>query len=124
MKAELKSRTEIIQMVNAFYDKVNADDQISHFFNDVIKVDWDTHLPKMYDFWETTIFHKAVYSGNPIKVHQHVNSLSSMDPSHFKRWIELFIETVDELFVGQYAEVAKQRATSIATVMQMKVMTS
>ncbi|MGK0278517.1 MAG: hemoglobin [Litorivivens sp.] len=124
MKTELKSRTEIILMVNTFYDKVKADDQISHFFNEVIKVDWVTHLPKMYDFWETTIFHKAVYSGNPIKVHQNVNSLMRMKADHFKHWIKLFIETVNELFIGEYAEIAKQRAISIATVMQMKVMTN
>ncbi len=123
MKAELHSRTEVIQLVNAFYDKVKKDDQIAHFFEEVIHVDWDAHLPKMYDFWESTIFHKALYSGNPIQVHQKVNALSSMSAEHFQRWIALFTETVDELFSGQNAELAKQRAISIATVMQMKIKT-
>jgi len=40
---------------------------------------------------------------------------------HFQRWIHLFTETVDELFEGNTSELAKQRATSIATVMQIKM---
>jgi len=40
---------------------------------------------------------------------------------HFQKWLLLFTETVDQLFEGEKAELAKQRATSIATVMQIKM---
>ena len=38
------------------------------------------------------------------------------------RWLQLFTSTVDELFEGEKAELAKQRAMSIATVMQLKLL--
>ena len=41
--------------------------------------------------------------------------------AHFDRWLMLFDETVDELFVGQTAHKAKVRALSIATVIQLKI---
>ena len=79
------------------------------------------HMPKMYDFWETTLFHKAVYKGNPMQIHTEVNKKFSMKKEHFHRWLELFNTTVDELFSGENAELAKTRALSIATVMQIKI---
>jgi hemoglobin len=39
----------------------------------------------------------------------------------FDRWKALFLETTDELFEGENAELAKQRALSIATVMEIKI---
>ncbi|MEJ7676618.1 MAG: hypothetical protein WKG06_01825 [Segetibacter sp.] len=40
----------------------------------------------------------------------------------FERWLQLFNKTVDDLFEGEKAELAKQRALSIATVMQIKIL--
>jgi hemoglobin len=34
----------------------------------------------------------------------------------------LFTKTVDQLFEGEHADLAKQRAVSIATVMQLKIL--
>jgi len=38
-----------------------------------------------------------------------------------QQWIKLFNEKVDEIFEGEKAEWIKQRAGSIATVMQIKI---
>jgi hemoglobin len=43
---------------------------------------------------------------------------------HFKQWEKLFTETVDELFDGDNAILAKQRALSISTLMQVKIITA
>jgi len=40
---------------------------------------------------------------------------------HFDRWLLLFKSTVDENFDGEKAELAKQRAMSIATIMQLNI---
>jgi hemoglobin len=40
---------------------------------------------------------------------------------HFDTWLRYFKATVDELFEGERAFLAKERATSIATVMQIKM---
>jgi hemoglobin len=53
--------------------------------------------------------------------HQALHQKSNMTAEHFKRWLQLFNDTVNELFEGDNAEIIKQRALSIATVMQIKI---
>ncbi len=121
MKKDIENREDIILLVNTFYDKVKPDETIGYFFNRVVDVDWEKHLPVMYNFWENIIFHTGGYSGNPMKLHMDLHQRSSMKKEHFNRWIHLFNETVDELFEGEKAEQARQRALSIATVMQINI---
>lgn len=121
MKPDISNRTDIAALINAFYDKVKVNPVIGHFFNQVVKVDWEKHLPKMYDFWEGIVFGTADYSGNPINVHKAVHALHHFSKTDFEEWLRLFRETVDEMYEGEKAELIKQRALSIATVMQLKV---
>jgi hemoglobin len=118
---DIETRKDIELLVDSFYDKVKRDDVIGYFFNDVAKVNWDEHLPKLYDFWETTLFHKALYKGNPIEVHKHLNQIAPLNKNHFEHWVELFCNTVDALFKGNNAEQIKIKAKSIAFVMQLKI---
>lgn len=117
----LTDRSDIQTLVDAFYQKVLNDDLIGYFFTEVIQLDFEKHMPKMYDFWETTLFHKAIYKGNPMQVHKDLNGKSPLKKEHFDRWVQLFLETIDELFEGEKAELAKQRAQSIALMMQIKI---
>ncbi|HRA60694.1 MAG TPA: group III truncated hemoglobin [Bacteroidia bacterium] len=121
MKADIKDRRDIELLINTFYEKVKVDSFIGFFFTDVVKVNWDKHLPVMYDFWESVVFHTGIYDGNPMEKHIDLNKKSPMKMEHFQRWMQLFNETVDELFAGAKADVIKQRAISIATVMQIKI---
>jgi hemoglobin len=120
-KTDIRSREEVITLVDRFYDKVRADDTIGYIFEDIFKVNWETHLPVMYNFWESVLFYTANYTGNPMIIHRQLNNVVNFTPEHFKRWLKLFHATVDENFDGEKAELAKQRATSIATVMQLKI---
>jgi len=120
MLPDITGRADIKRLIDSFYDKVKQDDTIGYIFNDVAKVDWEHHLPIMYDFWEGIIFQKGNYSGNPMSVHIALNQKTPLLPAHFSRWKEIFLETVNELFEGTNAELARQRAVSIATMMQIK----
>jgi hemoglobin len=120
MKTDISNRNDIAMLVNAFYEKVKVS-SIGHFFNDVVKVDWEKHLPKMYDFWEGIVFGSSDYSGNPINTHKQVHAMHAFSKADFEVWLRLFHQTVDEMYKGEKAELIKQRATSIATVMQLKV---
>ncbi|MEP6746201.1 MAG: group III truncated hemoglobin [Bacteroidota bacterium] len=121
MRGDIKNRVDIETLVKAFYEKVKLDPVIGYIFTDIAKVNWGKHLPVMFDFWENTIFYTGSYTGNPMKTHQHLNAIFPLQPVHFKRWNELFIATADELFEGSNTELAKQRAVSISTVMQLKL---
>lgn len=120
MKPDIQNREDVILLVNSFYDKVKADDTIGFIFNDVARVNWEKHLPVMYDFWEAVLFFTGTYEGNPMTTHRKLNDVVKLRPEFFKRWIALFTSTVDENFEGAKAELAKQRALSIATVLQLK----
>ncbi|MEO8770925.1 MAG: group III truncated hemoglobin [Ferruginibacter sp.] len=122
MKKDIESRIDIESMVNEFYDKVKKDLVIGYIFNDVVKVNWESHLPRMYDFWENTILYTGKYEGNPMELHKHIQTLTPLTAEHFAEWNRLFIETVDGMFEGTNATLAKQRALSISTVMQLKIL--
>lgn len=118
---ELNDKEDIAKVINQFYEKVKKDDLISFFFNKVVLVDWDRHLPVMYEFWEQTVFGTGNYRGNPMSIHLKLNQKSPITPEHLSRWVDLFTTTVDELYSGENAERMKQRAISIATIMQIKL---
>lgn len=121
MKKDIENSDDIKLLVNSFYDKVKVDKTIGYIFNDIAKVNWEKHLPVMYHFWENVLFFTGAYSGNPMIAHEKMHKVVGFTSEHFEQWIKLFLQTVDELFEGEKAEQAKQRAISIATVMQIKI---
>lgn len=122
MKNDIESKKEIELLVDTFYIKVKADELIGYIFTDIAKVNWEKHLPVMYSFFENMLFYTGSYTGNPMELHKHINRLYPLTAEHFVRWNLLFNNTVDELFNGDKAELAKQRAKSISAVMQIKIL--
>ncbi|PWS28323.1 sec-independent protein translocase TatC [Pedobacter yonginense] len=121
MKADIENRADIITLVNAFYQKVQQNLTIGPIFTEVVQVDWSHHLPKMYDFWESILFGKAIYKGNPMLTHFAVNQKASLKQEEFNTWKLIFFNTVDELFEGENAQIIKQKAQSIADLMHFKI---
>ncbi|MHA4811128.1 group III truncated hemoglobin [Flavitalea flava] len=120
-KKDIESRQDVQRLIDSFYAKVRMDGTIGYIFNDIARVDWEHHLPIMYDFWEGVLFQKTGYSGNPMVVHNLLNQKSPLRKAHFDQWKKLFLETIGENFEGEKAELARQRAVSIATMMQLKI---
>ena len=46
-----------------------------------------------------------------------------MEEYHFEHWLKIWKETVNELFTGEMAENAKNRAQNIAKIMAFKMKT-
>lgn len=118
---DIETRKDVRLFVDHFYRKVLDDAHIGFIFKDVAKINMDEHMPIMYDFWESTLFQSNIYKGNPMEVHLRLNDKVKLQKSHFEQWLKLFNESIDELFSGEKAELAKTRALSIATVMQIKI---
>lgn len=115
MKPDITAPADIRTLIDTFYDKVQADEMLGYIFNDVAKVDWPKHLPKMYAFWEFLLLGSAdSYRGNPIQPHFDLHAKHPLKAEHFDRWLALFQGTVDELFEGPGANDAKFRAFAIA----------
>ena len=118
---DIQSRKDIELLINTFYEKVKKDDTIGFIFNDIAKVNWEQHLPIMFDFWETLLLDVVSYSKNAMEVHYTLNRKIPLEEKHFQRWLQLFSETVDDLFTGNIATMAKTKAKSIAALMQFKM---
>jgi len=124
VKSDITSREDIELLVNTFYEKVKVNPVIGHIFTEVANVDWDAHLPVMYNFWTSAILGDQSYTGNPMTVHIALSKKTEMTMVHFIEWLKLFSETVDELFVGEMAKETKFRAGNIARLMLHKIETN
>ncbi len=121
MKHDIENIEDVKLLVNTFYGNMKSDDIVGRVFLDIEKVDFDKHLPKMYDFWEMLLFEGSNYRGAPMQPHLRINQHHPLTPAHFDRWLEMFRETVDSLFEGPKAEEAKTKAFNIASTWSYKL---
>jgi hemoglobin len=110
---QIETRDDIQFLVESFYAKVVIDDVLFPFFK---HLNFDKHLPKMVDFWEFVLLDKAGYTTDVTKKHAHMR----LKQEHFDRWLALFNETVDALFIGEKAELSKQRAFLVGWTIKSK----
>lgn len=118
-KRDISNLTDLERLVDLFYSKLLGYPEMAGFFQ---HTDWEHHKPVMVRFWENMLFFTGSYVGNPMEVHQKVHHKHSMSSEHFKIWQQCFRASVEELFEGEKADLAKSRAESIATVMQLKIL--
>lgn len=111
---DISNRDDVVRLVDGFYEKVRADALLAPVFS---HLDWEMHMPTMYNFWSSMLLGDMSYQGSPFARHTQLN----IDRTHFERWLALFHQTVDELFAGATAQEAKDRARSIAGIFQHKL---
>ena len=120
-KGDIENRDDIVELLWTFYKRAFQDELIGRFFTEVVPLDLPTHVPVIADFWEAVVFNKQGYRKNVMEVHRHIHQLSAIKKEHLERWVQLFTGTIDELFAGTRAVLMKQRAQSIATLMDIKL---
>lgn len=113
---DLDTPEEITEMVRRFYADVAQDDLLGPMFNDVARVDWSEHLPKLTAFWCRALLGLAGYSGNRFRAHALVHDGRAFTPAHFQRWLSLFHDTVELGWVGPLATRALELAHNVARV--------
>jgi len=115
---DIRNLDDIKILVNNFYDEVRADSLLGPVFASKIPADaWPSHLHRMYAFWNAILFAEKGFEGNPMQKHLQL----PIEEIHFSHWLQLFFKTVDTNFSGPKAEEAKQRANSIAQIMNFKI---
>ena len=121
-KSPLENREDIYLLVTSFYKKIRKDQALGPIFNSII-VDWEAHFVVLTDFWESQLLVRRKYLGNPIEVHQQVDSKmnNTITSEHFGLWLNLWFETLDELFTGELVWIAKNRAQKMSTMLFMKI---
>jgi len=121
MKKDIANRDDILKLLTHFYSKLLADESISYLFTDVAKIDLHHHLDTLVNFWDSILFQSDTYRKNAMQPHMILHQKSPLQKHHFEKWLRYFNETVNEWFEGDNALLAKERALSIATVMQIKI---
>lgn len=115
-KKRIEGRDEVSLLVRTFYAKVRQDELLGPIFNEIIE-DWEEHLEKLTDFWESNLFRKRKYFGNPMTAHVTTDEQvdHTVNSKHFGVWLNLWYGTLDDLFEGEVAEMAKFRARKMST---------
>lgn len=121
MIKDISDRPDIEHLVNHFYYQVRGNPLLAPIFEKTIGKQWDSHLPKMYSFWSSILLNEDSYKGNPLKKHIELAGKFKLEKIHFETWVELFHASVDDLYQGPKAIEIKERASSIAQIMQSKI---
>lgn len=114
---DIETRDDIDDLMKRFYEQAVDDETIGYIFTDVAKLDLEKHLPVIGDFWDSMLFGSGKYQKhgrNPMLIHGELSAKSALTFRHFRRWLEIFTKTVDEMFMGEFAELIKSRANTIA----------
>ena len=111
---DIQTRADVERLVRAFYAKAMSDPVIGWLFTDVARLDLEAHVPQIASFWETVLLGAKSYGGTPFEPHARLHAKANLRAGHFGRWLALWNETVDELFEGPTAALAKAHALRVA----------
>lgn len=114
MIQDISTSADVTLLVKTFYSNLLLNEEVKPVF---AHVDFDKHMPHMIAFWEFVLLDKEGYTTNVFD--KHVNL--PLKEEHFTIWLNIFENTVHRLFTGEKAEMAIQRAQTIAYSFQTKL---
>ena len=99
-------RVSVETMVRQFYATIVEDDIVGPYFiralgNDLKNYKWHEHFNTLDRFWLMMMNGEKDYWGDPFPPHAFLGTLY---PETFERWLQLFRETVDALFIPEIAD--------------------
>jgi hemoglobin len=113
-RSDIRNRDDCERLVRVFYGRALADPVIGFIFVDVARLDLEAHVPRITSFWETILLGARSYAGGAFRPHAELNAKVKLRAGHFERWLWLWRTTVDELYAGPRAELAKAHADRVA----------
>jgi hemoglobin len=111
---DISTREDCERLVRAFYGRALTDPIIGWLFTDIARLDLEAHVPKIASFWETVLLDARSYRGGAFAPHAMLHMKAPLHRGHFERWLFLWHATVDELFEGERAELARNHANRVA----------
>jgi hemoglobin len=111
---DIEDRDDCERLVRAFYGSAMEDELIGWIFTDVAKLDLEAHVPVVTSFWETVLLGNQSYYGGAFGPHARLHEKAGLRKAHFERWLVLWCRTVDELFYGERAAMAKVHGLRVA----------
>ena len=120
LTAELMASTgldeaSLDRLVRIFYARVRSDELLGPVFAATV-ADWEPHLGRMVVFWSSVALMTGRYHGRPMRKHMAL----AIGPEHFRRWLDLFRETAEELLPAAGAAYVVGKARQIGAAMQAR----
>lgn len=110
---DIETKTDIELMMNSFYQRLLQLEDMKEVF---ANIDIQKHLPHIVHFWSFVLLDEPGYKTNVFE--KHINL--PIKAPQFDTWLKIFTGTVDDLFAGEKADLAKQRATVLAFTFKSK----
>ncbi len=114
MLKDISTQDDVEVLVKTFYSNLLLNDEVKPIFE---HVDFKQHMPHMVAFWQFVLLDKEGYTTNVFD--KHVNL--PLKAEHFTIWLNTFTTTVNNLFSGEKAQMAIQRAQTIAYSFETKL---
>jgi hemoglobin len=110
---DIKTKSDIELLINTFYSKLLQIGEMKLVFDGI---SFESHLPNIIHFWSFVLIDEPGYKTNVFEKHMHL----PIKLHQFDIWLSVFIQTTDELFLGETADLAKQRATLLTHTFKSK----
>ena len=114
-KYDVICKEGIDRLMDIFYAKIRVDKNgVGEIFNNAVGVsdeEWNRHKRKIANFWQGMLLGEGDYSDAPLKAHL---DLPSFPREYFKIWLDLFDESLKQVFSDAIASEILQRAQMIA----------
>lgn len=110
---DIENKEDIESLIHSFYAKLLEIDEMKVIFDGI---DFPKHVPQIVHFWSFVLLDEPGYKTNVFEKHLHLN----IKLHQFDLWLQVFTNAVDNLFKGEKADLAKQRATVLAHTFKSK----
>jgi truncated hemoglobin YjbI len=68
-RQDIETRADCERLVRAFYGRALEDPVIGWLFTDVARLDLESHVPRITNFWETILLGAQSYGGGAFRPH-------------------------------------------------------
>jgi hemoglobin len=110
---DIQTKADIELLIHTFYETLLQKNEMKPVF---AGLDFPSHVPKIVHFWSFVLLDEEGYTTNVFDKHLHL----PIKPHLFDIWLNIFVQTVDKLFEGEKAAMAKQRATILTYTFKSK----
>lgn len=121
MRPDIKDSNDIKVLVDNFNARMSRDELLAPIFLGKV-TDMPAHLAAMYKFWGGVLMDQSPsehssFDPNSLAKHEDLQLMNQ----HFVRWLSLFLDTIDDLYAGPSAELAKVRVIRMAEEFQNRL---
>jgi hemoglobin len=113
MKHDIAHKDDLVLLIDTFYARLLKVDGMPEVF---AGLNFESHKPLIVQFWALVLLDEDGYTTNVFDKHLHLPIKAHM----FQQWLQVFVEVVNDLFEGEKAQMAIQRATVLTYTFESK----